>query len=327
LEESSVALNEAVRLSGESETTSIRATLCKGLIAERGGEFPEALAYFEEVIFEISKLRTTSGGGGDDEDEGAGNTNMGAGAGAGAGDDDDEEGASSQLNSSNKEIQGEALLHMAAVKKDIGDFDEADAIVSRILTDNPTSMLRANALCLEGVIHEVRKEFAKAEISYRTCCESVASHSQGLERLGRLYLRYRETIPYAVNCFSKILSFCPHNSSIWYLIGRCYMTSKQYSEAYIAYNEAVNCEPNEPYVWVSLGVLYYAHGQYKESLGMFARALRLKPDCVEAWYNLGVVYELNGNKPEANRAYAKAKESGLSVRLEQVGLILHEPTV
>jgi len=79
--------------------------------------------------------------------------------------------------------------------------------------------------------------------------------------------RYRETIPAAVQCFFKSVETNPSNHVAWYLLGRCYMATSQYSDACEAYNRAVNLNPNDPQVWCSLGVLYYAFGQYREALG------------------------------------------------------------
>lgn len=52
---------------------------------------------------------------------------------------------------------------------------------------------------------------------------SIAGHSIALERLGRVYLRYRETIPAAVQCFFKSVETNPSNHIAWYLLGTSFM--------------------------------------------------------------------------------------------------------
>ncbi len=47
-------------------------------------------------------------------------------------------------------------------------------------------------------------EFPTAEIVYRSALQLLPGHTLVLERLGRVYLRYRETIPAAVQCFIKV---------------------------------------------------------------------------------------------------------------------------
>lgn len=329
LEEATVALQEAERLSGEPETNP-RAILCKGLIAERSGEHREALAYLESIVGDRKEIASTPSDSISDQQSQQSASPGGVGMSSSSVDGEGGDGKAAESEpivvAPPKDIKGEALLHIAAVKKDMGDLEDAIAVCNRVLADSPSQFLQANVLCLQGVIYEVKKDYQNAEIAYRKCCSTVPTHIAGLERLGRLYLRFRETLEAAVQCFQRSLGNCPQNATVWYLLGRCYMASAQYEDAFLAYNEAVNCEPNEPRVWVSLGVLYYSHGQHKESLGMFARALRLKPKCVEAWYNLGIVYEVNGNQKEADKAYVKAKENGFSMRLDQVGLVLVEPS-
>ena len=157
----------------------------------------------------------------------------------------------------------------------------------------------------------------QAELSYLEALKLLPAHMISLERLGRLYLRYRESIPAAMGVFQKLLEVNPLSSTAWYLVGRGYMAAEQYPDAFEAYNRAVNLEPNDSQVWMSLGVLYYAYGQYQEALGMLHRAVRLDPDSADAWYNVGALYETNNQQEHAVRAYAKAKECGLDTRFVQ----------
>ncbi len=151
----------------------------------------------------------------------------------------------------------------------------------------------------------------------------MGGHSTALERLGRVYLRYRETIPAAVQCFFKSVETNPSNHIAWYLLGRCYMATGQYSDACEAYNRAVNLNPNDPQVWCSLGVLYYAFGQYREALGMLARALKLDPTMADAWYNVGALYDMCDQPEDAQQAYMKARENGLADRFARAGVGLN----
>ena len=132
--------------------------------------------------------------------------------------------------------------------------------------------------------------------------------------------RYRETIPAAVQCFFKAVDTNPANHVAWYLLGRCYMATSQYSDACEAYNRAVNLNPNDPQIWCSLGVLYYAFGQYREALGMLSRALKIDPTMSDAWYNVGALYDMCDQPEDAQQAYAKAKEHGLADRFSKAGL-------
>jgi len=126
-----------------------------------------------------------------------------------------------------------------------------------------------------------------------------------------------------VQCFFKSVETNPSNHIAWYLLGRCYMATAQYSDACEAYNRAVNLNPNDPQVWCSLGVLYYAFGQYRESLGMLARAIKLDPTMADAWYNVGALYDMCDQPEDAQQAYIKARENGLADRFARAGMGLN----
>jgi hypothetical protein len=169
----------------------------------------------------------------------------------------------------------------------------------------------------------MKSEFPASEVVYRSALSIIGGHNIALERLGRVYLRYRETIPAAVQCFFKSVETNPSNHVAWYLLGRCYMATAQYSDACEAYNRAVNLNPNDPQVWCSLGVLYYAFGQYREALGMLARALKLDPTMADAWYNVGALYDMCDQPEDAQQAYVKARENGLADRFARAGVGLN----
>lgn len=218
------------------------------------------------------------------------------------------------------DIRGEIILRTALLRKEMGHLDQALTLCTSVSTDSFGDSIRANALCLKGLLHEMRGEFPASEVVYRSALQITPGHTTVLERLGRVYLRYRETIPAAVQCFFKSVETNPSNHMAWYLLGRCYMATAQYSDACEAYNRAINLNPNDPQVWCSLGVLYYAFGQYREALGMLARALKLEPSMADAWYNVGALYDMVDQPEDAQMAYMKARENGLADRFLRAGM-------
>jgi len=85
-------------------------------------------------------------------------------------------------------------------------------------------------------------------------------------RLSLIYLRYKETIPHALSCLGKSVEMNPTSAQAWYLLGRCYIASAQYSDAKECYHRCINLDPNNEDCWCSIGILYYAYGQYREAL-------------------------------------------------------------
>jgi tetratricopeptide (TPR) repeat protein len=141
-----------------------------------------------------------------------------------------------------------------------------------------------------------------------------------LERLGRVYLRYCDLVPAAVQCLFRAIQLNAYNHVAWYLLGRCYIVTSHYKDACEAYHKSISINPNNAHVWCSISVMYYTFGQYREALGMLTKALKLNPAMADAWYNIGVLYDMCGQKDDAALAYAQAREYGLAERFIQAGL-------
>ena len=110
------------------------------------------------------------------------------------------------------DIKGDNLLRIAIIYKDLNQYNDSISILNQILnTNNNTTVysiiIQANALCIYGLIYEQMADFPSAEVRFRSALELVPSHIIALERLGRVYIRYSETIPAAVQCFIKVCSF------------------------------------------------------------------------------------------------------------------------
>lgn len=217
------------------------------------------------------------------------------------------------------ELNGEVTLRLAVLKREMGALEESMSLCENILREPYGLALKGNAFCLQGLLYESRNAFPQAESSYRNGLQLCQSHFIALERLGRVYLRYKEAVPVAVQCFFKCLELDPENAIAWYLLGRCYMVTSQFSDACEAYNRAVNLEPNYAHVWCSLGVLYYSFGQYREALGMLRRALQIDSKMTDAWYNIGALYDICEQPQDAQQAYMKANEFGMVDRLARSG--------
>ena len=69
-------------------------------------------------------------------------------------------------------------------------------------------------LASKGAIHEMQGTYPVSEVLYRSALELIPDHFLALERLGRVYLRYRETVSAAVQCFFKV-ALCNSSRLIW----------------------------------------------------------------------------------------------------------------
>jgi hypothetical protein len=88
------------------------------------------------------------------------------------------------------------MLRIAVLRKETGAIDLAIIACDSIVRDNFGDSIKANALCLKGLLHEMRSEFPASEVVYRSALQILAGHSIALERLGRESGRLALCVPF-----------------------------------------------------------------------------------------------------------------------------------
>jgi len=308
IEESHRSLVEVVRLTEKPEE-DVLIKYCQGLLYECRGKLSEALDMYYCGI-EMSDVQHDS-------------EQLLHEEAAALGDFDTENAAFKRMTLL-KDAKIEFLIRVASVQKDRGELHEA-VIVADLAARNSNMAspgLIANLACVRGSIFSAQQQILQAEMSYREALLAVPGHSVALERLGAVYLRYRECVPTAVGCFAEAIESNPLSYTSWYMIGRAYMAAGRYDDALEAYHRALSIEPNVAETWCSLGILYFSQAQRVEAQGAFRRALRLDPRLAEGWYNLGVLCETQGQAREAHQCFIKSRQFGLGERLISAGVEL-----
>lgn len=202
-DECSSALKRATALVTRNEE-NLRLKFCSSLLFEKKKEYPSAMAGYMHCLSDCTKFSS-------DYSEQL------------LSDDESIIEQAQALIALLKELKGETMLRIASLRKDMGAWEQSMHMCNSITAEGFNESIRANALCLKGLLHEIKSEFPASEVVYRSALQLVPGHSTALERLGRVYLRYRETIPAAVQCFFKSVETNPSNHVAWYLLGRCYM--------------------------------------------------------------------------------------------------------
>lgn len=72
--------------------------------------------------------------------------------------------------------------------------------------------------------------------------------------------------------------------------GKFLAGQKKYTEAKIAFDEAVKLRPKEAFTYIHLGNLYDQEQKETEAEKMYLKAISLDPDDARAHYNLGLLY-------------------------------------
>ncbi|MFX1563244.1 MAG: tetratricopeptide repeat protein [Promethearchaeota archaeon] len=76
-------------------------------------------------------------------------------------------------------------------------------------------------------------------------------------------------------------------------------------DALVAFNRAIQIQPEFPLPWLNRGVTLRQLKRYQEALESYERALQLKPEFASIWFNIGNVLLDLGRPDEAQEAYRR----------------------
>jgi len=110
--------------------------------------------------------------------------------------------------------------------------------------------------------------------------------------------------------------------NVYESLGDLYKLNNQYSDALIAYTEAIKINTKSNSVYYKIGTLYNINGKFKEAIKFYKKALEIKPN-KEYFYALGLLYSLMGENDKAIEVYNRVieidskKNNNLEKRIEK----------
>lgn len=210
------------------------------------------------------------------------------------------------------EKTNEIYFRLGIIYKRLGQFETSLECFRYILSFPPKPLTEMDIWFQIGHVYEQKQEFDKAKEAYERVLSENTDHAKVLQQLGGLYMHPSCEFAdqeKAMDLLHQSLNSDQGDAQTWYLLGRAYMSSKDYSKAYDAYQQAVYRDGKNPVLWCSIGILYFLIGQYHDALGAFSRSIRLHPYIPEVWFNLGILYESCNNQiSDAVDAYRRMLE-------------------
>lgn len=94
----------------------------------------------------------------------------------------------------------------------------------------------------------------------------------------------------AVSTFLLALESDPENPKIFYNLGSCYYSLKEYSLALSYFGDAVRFNPSDTSSMIYTGMIHYAQGRIEESIVSYTNAIEINDQLYMAWYNRGTSY-------------------------------------
>jgi tetratricopeptide (TPR) repeat protein len=120
----------------------------------------------------------------------------------------------------------------------------------------------------------------------------------------------------AILAFDKALELDPQYIDAWKGKGSAYLHQQEYYEAILAFDKALELDPQLTLVWSNKGLAHFALGQlmYEEALQAYDKALELDPEDAYAWQGKGTVLICMGRDEEAMQAYNKSLELFIGIK-------------
>jgi tetratricopeptide (TPR) repeat protein len=154
-----------------------------------------------------------------------------------------------------------------------------------------------------GYVYAEKEDYIEAQKIFKIVRKFVAS--LGCFGLGFVFARQKKNDD-ALIAFEKAIELNPQYSDAWNNKGVVLEDLKRPEEALVAYGRAIELDPQDPLVWINKGLVLEKLNQLKDALAAFERAIKLNPSIPDAWYNKGLVLvDLNRLK-DALAAFERA---------------------
>jgi len=112
----------------------------------------------------------------------------------------------------------------------------------------------------------------------------------------------------AILCFQKAIELNPCTDGAYSNLGVANYNKGNFDKAIQLYEKVIELNPKFPEVYYNLGVVYKIKGNIDIAIQFYEKAIELNPKLAEAHLNLGNIYRTKGNFDKAIRLYEKAIE-------------------
>ena len=110
----------------------------------------------------------------------------------------------------------------------------------------------------------------------------------------------------AIIAYDRALQIQPDLADTWNNRGVVLTRMQRYPEAIASYEQATTIRPNYPDAWNNRGVVLLELQQYPEAIVCYEQAIQAKPDYADAWNNRGVAFSKMQQYEQAVLSYNQA---------------------
>ena len=175
----------------------------------------------------------------------------------------------------------------------------------------------SEALKTAAQYHQTNRLTASEQI-YRQILEIIPLQPDALHGLGALALQQNQ-FQNAKKFLTAAVQNQPSSFKHWFVLGNCYQSQAEFSQAVDAYKKALTIQPNLAAIHNNLGYALQKSGKYSEAIASYRKALQLQPDCQEAYVNLGNALHAQGQLVKDQESHYAELNYKLGLARKQAG--------
>ena len=151
---------------------------------------------------------------------------------------------------------------------------------------------------------KAQRQLKDYRAALQTCSQALKHYqSPQLWNCRALTFYSLEQYDAAIVAYNRAIEIDPENIWLWNNRGEAYARIEQFDRAIFDFNKAISLDPNRSFVpWNNLGKLHYQQQDYQQAISAYNEALEVKPDYLPALIGLG-------NAQKASRLYDLASET------------------
>ncbi|MDX6460123.1 MAG: eukaryotic-like serine/threonine-protein kinase [Acidobacteriaceae bacterium] len=199
-----------------------------------------------------------------------------------------------------------------------GRYREAVKEYQRALELEPGNQ---NAYIGLALAYEHAGAMSEAEQTYQRAIRVYPGSPYCYNSLGTFYLRQHQ-FDQAAQMFQKVIALAPEGYAPYVNLGATYNNLGQYDKSIEPLKKSILIRPSYA-AYLNLGVAYNGLKRFADGAIAYEKAIELDPEQFITWGNLAEAQYYGGRKSEALQAYRKAVE----LATEQLKVNPHDPDV
>jgi tetratricopeptide (TPR) repeat protein len=195
-----------------------------------------------------------------------------------------------------------AMLLQTSAYMQMGDFGKALVKLESLALKQPKNPVVLERLAMANV---GQQRYAPAEQQLETALEVRPDYVAALADLVRLYSAEKKTDQIIARIQQQIQN-APKQSGFFEMLGESYRGKSDLKNAELAFDKALDLNPDSTFARAQLAQLYASEGKLPEAIENAKRTLQSHPDFLGGYLLLGTLYQQTGAVAEAEQAYEDA---------------------